>query len=232
MKRSDRDVTRIAGRAMLGQAQGVSLKLARPGVYDLGYSDHFVRFHLDDLSQHAPDDSLMRDGDEFIGRTFDESGLRFLLMYQAKERYFFWVLDEEGKVSDRFVSVAPAVVIARRTGFVFRQDEEAGGRKMLIAVSANSVARNDYYDGPFDQLPENHIETASLKETMIRENPSLEGKIDEFGYYTEDDPPARVALVRYAAYQNTEHLSEMIARGEASGDWRLFFARQARAGSR
>ncbi|MGK0186555.1 MAG: hypothetical protein ACI9R3_002338 [Verrucomicrobiales bacterium] len=232
LARAAEDKQRIAGRAMLGNEQGISLKKVRRGVYDLGYSDHFVRFHLEDLSQSPPDAAMMRDCDAFVGRTFDESGLRFLLMFQAKAKhpYFFWVLDESssGSANDRFVEFRPGIWIARRTGFVFREDTESGGRKVLIAVNAVSVARNDYYDGPFDQLPENHADKAQLQTRMIQENPSLKGKIDRLGYYIEDDPPARVALVRYANYRDNANLSELLKAGEASPDWRVFFARQAR----
>ena len=222
------DSRRIAGRAMLGPADGVTLTQIRDGVYDLGYSDHFVRFHLENLSQALPEAAQLRDGDEFVGRTCDESGLQFLLMYQKSARYFFWVLDEaEGaRAVEHFEEFRPGVLIGRRTGFVFRVDEDAADRKVLIAVKSASVGSNDYYDGPFDQLPENHVTVAQLRKRMIHENPALDGKIDDWGYYLEDDPPMRVALVRYASYRDGEHLSQLVEGSRASEDWRKYFASQ------
>ncbi|MDA0813720.1 MAG: hypothetical protein O3C21_15190, partial [Verrucomicrobia bacterium] len=199
---------RIAGRAMLGRADGVTLTKIRNGVYDMGYSDHFVRFHLENLSQAPPEAAQLRNGEEFVGRTCDESGLRFLLIYQNSARYFFWMLDEaEGaQVVEHFEEFGPGVLIGRRTGFAFRVDEDAADRKVLIAVKSASVSSNDYYDGPFDQLPENHVTGAQLRARMIHENPALDGKIDDWGYYFKDDPPMRVALARYANYRDDAHL--------------------------
>ncbi|MEZ5326831.1 MAG: hypothetical protein R3F19_17420 [Verrucomicrobiales bacterium] len=222
------DSTRIVGRAMLGPDDGVTLTKARQGVYDLGYSDHFVRFHLESLSQSPPQDAQLLSGDEFVGRTCDESGLQFLLMYQRSAHYFFWVLDEteQGRGSVHFEEFESGVLIERRTGFVFRVDDAAANRKVLIAVQSASVSGNNYYDGPFDQLPENHVEGTQLQARMIDENPALEGKIDKWGYYLEDDPPMRVALVRYASYRDNAHLQKLLESSRSSGDWRKFFARQ------
>jgi hypothetical protein len=42
----------------------------------------------------------------------------------------------------------------------------------------------------------------------------------------EDDPPMRVALVRYASYRDGEHLSQLVEGSRASEDWRKYFASQ------
>ena len=222
------DPDRIAGRALVGAEDGVILKKVRRGVYDMGYSDHFVRFHLEDLSQQAPEGGFMLEGEEFVGRTFDESGIPFILLYQRKAGYLFWVLDETraGQVAEHFVELRPQVLMGRRSRFVFQIDAEASSRKVLIAVHAVSVRANDYYDGPFDQLPENHAENGKLQECLIRENSALDGKIDRYGYYVEDDPPMRVALVRYATYENDEHLARLVDQAASKEDWREYFARK------
>ena len=219
---------RLVHRAILGAADGVTLTKSGDRRYDLGYSDHFVRFHLENLPQTPPRSEILRQGEEFVARTFDESGLQFLLLFQARERFFFWVLDEAPslKVAEHFVFIRERVVIGRRTRFVFRVDGAAGDRKVLIGVSRASVQSNDYYDGPFDQLPDNHVESARLHDRMIIEAPELKGKIDRFGFYIDDKPPMRVALVRYAIYSDRDHLERLLTAGERAANWLEHFASQ------
>lgn len=226
-----RDPARIARRALLDSGDGVALTRVSDGVYDLGYRDHQVRFHLECLPQQPPAAECLLPGEEFVARTCDESGLNFLLLFQSRTAYFLWVLDDGGgaAVADHFVPVREHVLMGRRTGFVFRVDDQAGGRKVLIAVSQRSVEANDYYDGPFDQLPDNHVATATLRERMIRENPRLHGKIDRFGYFLEENPPMRVALARYDCYRDRDHLDAIIDGGRDAADWREHFARVRRA---
>ena len=40
---------------------------------------------------------------------------------------------------------------------------------------------NNYFDGPFDQLPDNFIEGETLRDAILAVRPQLKGEIDRFG---------------------------------------------------
>ena len=40
---------------------------------------------------------------------------------------------------------------------------------------------NNYFDGPFDQLPDNFIEGDTLRNAILKVQPNLKGQIDRFG---------------------------------------------------
>ena len=40
---------------------------------------------------------------------------------------------------------------------------------------------NDYFDGPFDQLPDNVLEGDTLRRIILELEPGLKGQIDRFG---------------------------------------------------
>ena len=42
-----------------------------------------------------------------------------------------------------------------------------GGRKILAAIRGQSAVRNDYYDGPFDQLADNYVDEIPISEYII-----------------------------------------------------------------
>lgn len=162
-----------------------------------------VRFLLNRLVQRPPRLFALAEGERLVQRTADESGLRFFLLFDEKARVFRWLLDEEdeqGTAPEHWRELATGIVQGRRTGFVFRVE---GARKTLAAVRALSVERNDYHDGPFDQLADNDAEATPLRECLILSDSALEGKIDAWGRYTDARRPARVAIAPYATYHTT-----------------------------
>ena len=227
---SEKDVGRLRVHERFGMDQGVTIRKEGAAIYDVGYSDHFVRFHLENLVQVLPDKKIIGSDEVMVGRTLDDSGVGFLLLFQTTEKYFFWVLDGSQPATEHFVTAGDSSMVGRRTGFVFWIDEKYGGRKILAAVKAGNVETNSYYDGPFDQLPDNHVETkkVNLQKWMEQENAELVGKIDAFGYYLEDDPPRRVALVRYASYRTLNELQALLKKATSASDPRKFFSRQGR----
>jgi hypothetical protein len=186
--------------------------------YDVAYSDHQVRFSLQRLPQALPKGLQLRDGEQFVMRTFDESGLRFVLLFDQGTNGFLWVLDPSVKVSDTFRDLGGNAVAGRRTGFVFFVDEELGGRKTLGCVRKASVEANDHYDGPFDQLADNYVGRTRIAEYLVRWRPGLKGKIDAYGYYLDDQPERRVAITCYGTYRELSEAGAFISRGRRSGD--------------
>ena len=189
----------------LGAEDGVTVVCPDPLTCDISCEGKTVRFRLHALPQLPPLNPEVTGKEErFISRTWDESGLPFFLCYHAKDKCFFWVLNEEKPVAEVFTALAPGIHLGRRTGFVFWTDAAHANRKILTAVREASVRRNDYYDGPFDQLADNYAAQVPLRQYVEEAFPPLKGGIDLHGYYTTGpDQGSRVALTSYLAYEST-----------------------------
>ena len=186
------------------KADGLEIDIVDRFTYDVSYNDKTVRFNLHQLSQEEPEELTLGENEIFIERTFDESGYEFYLIFNEEANYFFWVLNEENGLSDVFTPVgaelSERLVVGRRSGFAFWVDESHGNRKVLVAIRRLSVTRNDYYDGPFDQLADNYVDEVNISEYMQRAFPALRDRIDKYGYYTDRERPMRVALSTYYTY--------------------------------
>ena len=156
-------------------------KLARLS-YRIGYRGKSVEFALNDLSGVRQSPQAIGPEEKFIGPIFDESGIRFFLVYNAKLRDFHYILDETQDVADAFFPSprTDRIIIGRRTGFAFYRDHHRD-RKMLIGVYESHMRLNTYFDGPFDQLPDNFIEGETLRKAILEVQPALKGRIDRFG---------------------------------------------------
>src|SRR5262249_24411332 len=139
-------------------------------------------FELNDLSGVKPPDGFLTPDERYIGPVFDESGIRFFLVYNGKLKLFHYLLDETVRVGDHFFQAnAPdKIVIGKRTGFAFYRDRHRD-RKILIGVFEGNSRVNNYFDGPFDQLPDNFIEGEALRSAILEVEPGLAGRIDRFG---------------------------------------------------
>ena len=174
--------------ASLGAAQGVTVEKLAPLVYRVTLSaalgGRSVTFALNDLSQVKPPAGLLGADEKFIGPSFDESGIRFFLVFNTRLKVFHYVLDETAGVADALSPAAfsDRILIGKRTGFAFYRD---GTRKILVGVSERQSRLNTYYDGPFDQLPENFIEGDALREAIEAADPGVKGKIDRLGYFPD-----------------------------------------------
>ena len=63
---------------------------------------------------------------------------------------------------------------------------------------------NNYFDGPFDQLPDNFIEGETLRQAIIDSDPGVKGQIDRLGYFQNDD--TRYAIAPYMQYRTESDL--------------------------
>jgi hypothetical protein len=75
---------------LLDAADGVRLEKVDRFRYRLSYGEKIVLFELNDLTQSKP--PALGPDETFIGPIFDESGLRFFLIYNAKLKIFHYVL--------------------------------------------------------------------------------------------------------------------------------------------
>jgi hypothetical protein len=167
---------------LLGAEQGVTVEKVEPLVYRVTYQGKSVIFALNDLRHVKPPDGALSPDEKFIGPIFDESAIRFFLVFNAKLKVFHYLLDETEPVADQLFSPKKIdrILVGKRTGFAFYRDH-LRNRKILIGAFEGNMRANNYFDGPFDQLPDNFIEGEVLRDAILRVRPQLKGEIDRFG---------------------------------------------------
>jgi hypothetical protein len=192
--------------ATLGPADGVDLKKAGDLVYDLAFEGRTVTFELNDLSAVRPPDGILRPEERFLGPVADESGIRFYLVFDPSLKVFHYVLDESGETGDELIAAEglPHILIGRRTGFAFFRDD-ALKRKVLVGVYGPNVDVNNYFDGPFDQLPDNFLQGDELRQAILAAMPEFTEPLDRLGIYSDGD--TRVSISPYLEYLGVEDLA-------------------------
>jgi hypothetical protein len=186
----------------LSKADGVLVTKLNRFEYNIEFNGAVVRFVLNNIEQ-APDEEMLGKDEHFAGRSVDESGLIFDLIYNRAEKAFYFVLDAKNPVPDAFVRIKDKVYLGKRTGFVFFEDV-ALKRFILIAVHAEEVYRNSPYDGPFDQLPENFYEELGFWGYVYDAYPELVGKLTAGGSYL--DQALIFGIMPYRRYVSTKDL--------------------------
>ncbi len=167
---------------LLDQKHGVRVEKLKPLVYQVSYRDKTVVFELNDLSNVKPPPGLLTADETYIGPVFDESAMRFFLVFNHKLNIFHYLLDETIKIADQLIPSPSSdrILIGKRTGFAYYRDDRID-RKILIGVFEGNSRVNNYFDGPFDQLPDNFLKGETLREAILAVDPSLAGTIDRFG---------------------------------------------------
>jgi hypothetical protein len=187
-------------------ADGVRVRRAAPFDYRVGFRGRTVEFRLNQPGWDPPPDSAMAAGEVFVGPVVDESGVRFALVFVPETRHFMYLLDRwHGPVADELEPRGSRLLLGRRTGFAFFADREHH-REVLVAVNGRNTERNNYYDGPFDQLPDNYVERTGIRGYIERAYPWARGRVDDFGHFT-DQPNARVAITPYYVYDTLDDLA-------------------------
>ena len=122
------------------------------------------------------------------------------MVYNTRLKAFHYILDETVNVADEFYAAkrADRIVIGRRTGFAFYRDHRLD-RKILIGAFEGNTRVNNWFDGPFDQLPENFIEGEDLREAIIAADPSVKGQIDRLGHFLKEE--GRYVISPYMHYK-------------------------------
>ena len=185
---------------VVGPEQGVTIAKVEPLVYRVSYQGKSVVFALNDLSKVKPPEGALGPDEKFIGPIFDESAIRFFLVFNTKLKVFHYILDETQKVADQFMPAKKTdrILIGKRTGFAFYKDHRLD-RKIMIGAFQGNMQANNYFDGPFDQLPDNFIEGETLREAILAVRPQLKGQIDRFG--GSPDGSIRFMIGPYLPYQ-------------------------------
>jgi hypothetical protein len=191
---------------ILDASGGVQVEKIQELLYRVTYQGKSVEFALDDLSGVRPPASALAADEEFLGTTFDESGIRFFLVFDKKLKIFHFILDETIKVADQFEPSprTDRILIGKRTGFAFYRDH-LRDRKILIGAYEANMLTNTWFDGPFDQLPDNFIKGEALRDALIAAYPDLKGRIDRFGGFPGGEE--RMGIDPYIPYRTVSDLS-------------------------
>jgi len=190
---------------LLDQRNGVKVEKLEPLIYRVSYGGRSVVFELNDLSNVKPPPGTLTADESYIGPVFDESAMRFFLIFNRKLKVFHYVLDETIAIADQLIPISGSerILIGKRTGFAYYRDDRID-RKILIGVFEGNSRVNNYYDGPFDQLPDNFIEGETLREAILAVDPSLTGKIDRYGISPGGQD--RYLIAPYRHYRNDDDL--------------------------
>ncbi len=209
---------RVDGSESEGHSEFLSaedgLRLVRLGQfsYSLELDGKRVDFAFQQLPLVKPSRSILRSSELYLGPAFDESGLHFSLLFDQETNCFLWILNDDFPTCDTFASACGNLEIGHRTRFALLRDDR-NRRRVLVGVSKAEAQANSYYDGPFDQLPDNYIATGEveLQKYIELNNPDRRGQIDEFGFF-KLLPAYRVAIVPYHLYNQTSDLDPLAQR--------------------
>lgn len=194
----------------LTQREGIYIRREADLHYSVGYGAREVRFLLNNPDLRPLRRARLHNDERLLGTSHDESGFRFLLVFGEHPPRFLWLLDEMAPVPDVLEGRDGKITVGRRTRFAFWRDE-AAGRNILVGVSEEEAARNTSFDGPFDQLPDNHIYAGKLslrKYILAAMYPP--GAVDDYGhlYGTENE---RVAIAPYCFYRSLSQFAYIAA---------------------
>lgn len=184
---------------------GVKLEKVEPFLYRLTADGRTILFEINDMKGVKPPPGAVLPEETYIGPMFDDSAVRFFLVWNPKAKVFHYVLDESGPPLEDFLgtSESPRTLIGKRTGFAYYLDHRSD-RKILIGVFEGNSRVNNAYDGPFDQLPDAFIEGDTLRDAIIAFDPSMKGKIDRYGGLA--DGSGRFLIAPYRYYREAEDL--------------------------
>lgn len=186
----------------LDAATGLTLEKVRPLCYRADWQGKKVLFQLNDLPQNPPTQFNLPADEVFVNRTCDESGFPFFLIYKGDQNHFMFVLNEEGNIPGRLTPLADGLVWDKLSGFVFYVDSLRQQRKILVGVWAQNIRRNNYWDGPFDQLTDN-APHPQFKTYLEQAYPYAKGGLDGYGFFKIIEG-SRMAVTPYYEYESLE----------------------------
>ncbi|RMD67531.1 hypothetical protein D6817_01270 [Candidatus Pacearchaeota archaeon] len=188
------------GWKVVTKQDGLDLQKIDDFTYKANFRGKSTIFRLNKLPLE-PGGELYRD-EEYVGPVFDESGLAFDLVFNRKLKKLYYVLNEKNSVPLTFQNISQGSgLLERRTGFVFYNDSEIN-RKLLIGVANSHVYHNDWFDGPFDQLPDNYVSNGEIElgSYFAQHFNMSEARLDRFGKPTDWPSGTRMALSPYLVY--------------------------------
>jgi hypothetical protein len=195
---------KIAIETVISKKQGLHIEQITPALYKISYRNKSVDFKL--INSDVIPVKNIEPNNIFLGICADDSGLKFNLLYDSLSKYFFYILNEDEVVMENFLQLSSEVIIGIRTGFAFYKDT-IHNQKILFGVNLKNIENNNFYDGPFDQLPDDFLKKKRINlGSLIEEvNPEHKGNLNEYGIFKKDTE-TRVAICSYTAYRNIDEI--------------------------
>ena len=169
--------------------------------YAISYKGIERRLLLNDITRIELPGALRGKDELYLGQAHDESGLRFYLMFDTQALDFAYILDEQAPLRDRlipFYDADPKIQVGMRSGFVFLREDEPK-RTRLIGVYEDNTLRNNYFDGPFDQLPDAWDGEITVRGAFMMIDSEFAQEIDRYGNYIKEEG-SRVVVAPYISY--------------------------------
>ena len=192
-------------------SDGVTIRQNDRFDYSLTYKDITRRFLLNDISAVELPEGLRGPDELYLGKANDESGLNFYLMFDTKALEFVYILDEQEPMLDQLANMFdanPRFQVGIRTGFAFLK-EDTPKRTRLIGVYEDNVLRNNYFDGPFDQLPDAYDGDITVRGAFSMIDPEFAQEIDKVGNFIEQEG-SRIVIAPYISYWSTQDLDPLV----------------------
>ena len=217
---------RLVRNKFFTDADGLLIEELDKFTFKVRFDGKEVIFNLNQISQEPPTLFELADNEQYIEKTYDESGYNFILLFNSERNYFNWVLNEEVPLPDELMPIGEDLLVGRRSGFAFWVDRAHDARKLLVAIRGQNATINDYYDGPFDQLADNYVDETNLASYVVRASPSLDGRIDKWGYFLDSIKPSRVSISPYYVYFTDRALKLFVSQMKLHSDPYYFVSRK------
>lgn len=203
----DRPHSEEGGSGAFTLEDGAIIKKMAPDLYSVSFKGKTVFFKLPSAVWNLPPAKLaLLPEEEFIARIQDESGIRFFFIYNSQTKAFYYILNEEQPVPEELNKIFDSVYAGARTGYAYYEDTNHE-RKILFGVKTANIWENNYFDGPFDQVPPR----LNIRDKLYAAYPYtqyLHG-LDEHGNFI-DFEGSRVAISAYTDYSQEAELRERI----------------------
>ena len=196
----------VNGGKKFGHEDGVEVCKISPFKYSVCYKNKKVVFKFNDIKASPPQKAKLMKNEVYVGPSFDESGLAFHLIFNKKTSHLFWVLNEDIFVAERFIKYTDHILLGNRTSFAFF-DDTSNNRKILIGADGRNVLNNNWYDGPFDHMPDNYVYTGEIevKKYLEAHYSQFKNQIDKYGQFLSN-ADKRIPVANYYVYYDLEEL--------------------------
>ena len=194
----------VSDAKMFGDEEGLEIEQKSEFLYKLTYNGKTVYFELSDIWGDYPKKTKLLEEEELVTKVRDESGIIFYLVFNKKTNSFYYILDEERPVTEILdLHENGTFLVGNRTGYAYYDDLDMD-RKILFGISALNVEKNNFFDGPFDQVYP-RIKYLRDKIYLVYPYTQFGLGIDEYGNFL-DLESTRVAISPYYDYYSTDDL--------------------------